>query len=343
MSLILQNCRDEVRRDDDNEKISILIPAYNVESYIVRCLDSATKQLYENTEIVIIDDGSSDRTPQMIKEYINNNNNIRIYYEKHQGLSIIRNLLLEKASGDYLFFLDADDFLAPDALQILYDTAVKYQAEIVQCEMEDTSGDEISDHSDRGVTVYTRMEALRAYNRTGEGPRCMSAGKLYKKSIFDHIRYPEDGRTQEDEYVAFLALDACQRFVAVHRKLYGYFHNPNSIMRGKFSLDEYAAVEALQNSLKFFEEREIPEQVSRIRFRYLTILRCLYRKTLENFPQETGRLSWLREEYHRHLPLMLQELELPEEIRQEFTGWEHDPEKWGGINYWHYVAHKVLP
>ena len=171
----------------------------------------------------------------------------------------------------------------------------------------------------------------------------MSAGKLYKKSIFDHIRYPEDGRTQEDEYVAFLALDACQRFVAVHRKLYGYFHNPNSIMRGKFSLDEYAAVEALQNSLKFFEERKIPEQVSRIRFRYLTILRCLYRKTLENFPQETGRLSWLKEEYHRHLPLMLQELKLPEEIRQEFIGWEQDPEKWGGINYWHYVDRKVLP
>ena len=95
--------------------------------------------------------------------------------------------------------------------------------------------------------------------------------------------------------------------------------------------------------MKFFEERKIPEQVSRIRFRYLTILRCLYRKTLKNFPQETGRLSWLREEYHRHLPLMLQELKLPEEIRQEFIGWEQDPEKWGGINYWHYVDRKVLP
>lgn len=325
------------------EKISVLIPSYQVEPFISRCLDSVISQTYPNLEILVVDDGSSDGTVDVLRSYAANDDRIRVWQEVHRGVSIVRNQLLKEASGDYLFFLDADDFLAPDALQILYDTAVKYQAEIVQCEMEDTSGDEISDHSDRGVTVYTRMEALRAYNRTGEGPRCMSAGKLYKKSIFDHIRYPEDGRTQEDEYVAFLALDACQRFVAVHRKLYGYFHNPNSIMRGKFSLDEYAAVEALQNSLKFFEEREIPEQVSRIRFRYLTILRCLYRKTLENFPQETGRLSWLREEYHRHLPLMLQELELPEEIRQEFTGWEHDPEKWGGINYWHYVAHKVLP
>ncbi len=325
------------------EKISVLIPSYQVEPFISRCLDSVISQTYPNLEILVVDDGSSDGTFGVLETYAANDDRIRVWREVHRGVSIVRNQLLEEASGDYLFFLDADDFLTPDALQILYDTAVKYQAEIVQCEMEDTSGDEISDHSDRGVTVYTRMEALRAYNRTGEGPRCMSAGKLYKKSIFDHIRYPEDGRTQEDEYVAFLALDVCQRFVAVHRKLYGYFHNPNSIMRRKFSLDEYAAVEALQNSLKFFEERKIPEQVSRIRFRYLTILRCLYRKTLENFPQETGRLSWLKEEYHRHLPLMLQELKLPEEIRQEFIGWEQDPEKWGGINYWYYVDRKVLP
>lgn len=326
-----------------NEKISILIPAFNVESYISRCLDSVIKQSYVNTEIILIDDGSGDRTPQIAEEYGKENSNLRIYLEKHRGVSIIRNLLLERASGDYLFFLDADDFLSPDALQILYDTAVKYQAEIVQCEMEDTSGDEISDHSDRGVTVYTRQEALRAYNRTEEGPRCMSAGKLYKKTVFDNIRYPEDGRTQEDEYVAFLALDVCQRFAAVHQKLYGYYHNPDSIMRRKFSLEEYAAVEALQNSLKFFEDRQIPEQVSRIRFRYLTILRCLYQKTLQNYPQETGRLSWLREEYHRHLPLMLQELELSEEIRREFIGWEQDPETWGGRNYWHYVDKQLLP
>ena len=309
-------------KNSRKEKISVLIPSYQVESFISRCLDSVISQTYPNLEILVVDDGSSDGTVDVLKRYAAKDDRIRVWQEVHRGVSIVRNQLLKEASGEYLFFLDADDFLTPDALQILYDTAVKYQAEIVQCEMEDTSGDEISDHSDRGVTVYTRMEALRAYNRTEEGPRCMSAGKLYKKSIFDHIRYPEDGRTQEDEYVAFLALDVCQRFVAVHRKLYGYFHNPNSIMRRKFSLDEYAAVEALQNSLKFFEERKIPEQVSRIRFRYLTILRCLYRKTLKNFPQETGRLSWLREEYHRHLPLMLQELKLPEEIREAFIGWE---------------------
>ncbi len=330
-------------KNSRKEKISVLIPSYQVEPFISRCLDSVISQTYPNLEILVVDDGSSDGTVDVLRSYAANDDRIRVWQEVHRGVSIVRNQLLKEASGEYLFFLDADDFLTPDALQILYDTAVKYQAEIVQCEMEDTSGDEISDHSDRGVTVYTRMEALRAYNRTEEGPRCMSAGKLYKKSIFDHIRYPEDGRTQEDEYVAFLALDVCQRFVAVHRKMYGYFHNPNSIMRRKFSLDEYAAVEALQNSLKFFEERKIPEQVSRIRFRYLTILRCLYRKTLKNFPQETGRLSWLREEYHRHLPLMLQELKLPEEIRQEFIGWEQDPEKWGGINYWYYVDRKVLP
>ncbi len=330
-------------KNSRKEKISVLIPSYQVEPFISRCLDSVISQTYPNLEILVVDDGSSDGTVDVLRSYAANDDRIRVWQEVHRGVSIVRNQLLKEASGEYLFFLDADDFLTPDALQILYDTAVKYQAEIVQCEMEDTSGDEISDHSDRGVTVYTRMEALRAYNRTEEGPRCMSAGKLYKKSIFDHIRYPEDGRTQEDEYVAFLALDVCQRFVAVHRKLYGYFHNPNSIMRRKFSLDEYAAVEALQNSLKFFEERKIPEQVSRIRFRYLTILRCLYRKTLKNFPQETGRLSWLREEYHRHLPLMLPELKLPEEIRQEFIGWEQDPEKWGGINYWYYVDRKVLP
>lgn len=325
------------------DKISVLIPAYQVEKYLRRCLDSVVEQVYPNVEVIIINDGSFDQTEVIMNDYAEKYSWIRAITVEHMGLSTVRNRLLEESTGEYIFFLDADDFLDPEALQILYNVSQKYGAEIVQCEMESTSENTLYDTTDRGLQLYSREEALSAYNRTPEGPRCMSAGKLYKREVFDHVSYPNDGRTQEDEYVAFLVLDYCTYFVAVHRKLYGYFHNPESIMRGEFQLREYAAIEAMQNAIRFFEEHQITKQVGRVRFRYLTILRCLYVKTAEYFPEEKERMQMLMQEYQKHLPLVLEEVNLQEDVRNEFINWETEPIELGGINYWFYVENDLLP
>ena len=221
-------------------KISVLIPVYQAEQYLQRCLNSLLSQTYPQWEAILMNDGSTDNSTKIIDNYIREHPNIRTKTIPHTGLSEVRNLLIAENRNDYFFFLDADDFLAPEALEILYRTAITYDADIVQCRMDHrTEKDEITDQTDEGITVYTREEALRAYNRTINGPRCMSAGKLYHKDVFNGIEYPHDGRTNEDEYVAYRLIDQCKRFVIVQRKLYGYYFNTSSIMRSPFNLTRY--------------------------------------------------------------------------------------------------------
>lgn len=106
--------------------ISVLIPVYEVEEYLDRCVQSVLAQTYENFEVVMVDDGSKDRSAEIASRYAEEYENIRLVRSEHAGVSHARNLLLENAKGEYVFFLDSDDFIDPETLQMLYDLAVKY-------------------------------------------------------------------------------------------------------------------------------------------------------------------------------------------------------------------------
>ena len=325
-------------------KISVLIPVYQAEQYLQRCLNSLLSQTYPQWEAILMNDGSTDNSTKIIDNYIREHPNIRTKTIPHIGLSEVRNLLIAENVNDYFFFLDADDFLAPEALEILYRTAITYDADIVQCRMDHrTEKDEITDQTDEGITVYTREEALRAYNRTINGPRCMSAGKLYHKDVFNGIEYPHDGRTNEDEYVAYRLIDQCKRFVIVQRKLYGYYFNTSSIMRSPFNLTRYDALPPLLDSIEFFRRKKIFSQVYRIEFRYLIVIQGLYQNTMQSFPEETERLAKLKEEYSRVLPDVIDNLELPSDVREPLIAWEKDPMGVKTHGYWYYVANELLP
>ena len=324
-------------------KISILIPTYNVEKYLKKCLDSALAQTYSNYEVVIVDDGSTDNTINIIEKYAKCFPCISYKSIKHAGVSVARNHLLSENRGDYLFFLDADDYILPDTLQILYDTAVQFHAEIVQCEMEMTSKCCIEEEPCNGVMVLTREEALRAYNRTLQGPRCMVWGKLYKRDMFENISFPEDGRPFEDEYTAFLLLNNCNVFVAVHKIMYAYYSNPESIMRKTFNLDRYYVLQAVQNSICFFWNLKMMKQVYRIQFRYLTLLRMLYTETAKELPHEKCLMEKLMREYKELLPEVLANLKLPDMLVDDFKTWPNNPLTIDSYNYWEYVRGGVLP
>ncbi|MDF2943596.1 MAG: hypothetical protein K0S01_2454 [Herbinix sp.] len=324
-------------------KISVLIPAYQSENYLCRCLESILIQTYPNVEIVIVDDGSTDRTLDIIREYACCYSNIHYKSVKKSGVSIVRNILIAESTGDYLFFLDSDDFIAKNALQVLYQVSKEHEADIVQCEMEFTSEDTLFDMTDKGRIIYTKEEALRAYNRTSEGPKCMMIAKLCKRNVFNGITFPNNVQTQEDEYVAFLLINNCTTFVTVRQKLYAYYNNPGSIMRRSFDLFQYEVLPAVQNSIVFYQEHNMPEQVSRISFRYLTLLRFLYTETSKSFPEEIQRMQKLLDEYEKTLPFVLENLKLPDKVKQEFQNWGAEPLSVESHNYWEYVVEEVLP
>jgi glycosyltransferase involved in cell wall biosynthesis len=325
-------------------EIGVLIPVYLAEKYLERCLNSLIRQSFTSWEAILINDGSIDNSISIMLDYAKKDTRFRVIKISHTGLSEVRNLLITENKNDYFFFLDADDFLAPEALEILYRTAITYDADIVQCRMDHrTEKDEITDQTDEGITVYTREEALRAYNRTINGPRCMSAGKLYHKDVFKGIEYPHDGRTNEDEYVAFRLIDQCKRFVIVQRKLYAYWFNRNSIMRGPFNISHYDVLPAIIDSIYFYRQKGILSQVYRIEFRYLIVIQGLYQNTMKSFPEETERLVKLKEEYSRVLPDVIDNLELPSDVREPLIAWEKDPMGVKTHGYWYYVANELLP
>ena len=183
----------------DMPKVSVIVPMYNPGQMIQRGLNSLRNQTLRDIEIILVDDCSDESTLTEAKAAASEETRIRVLKtEVNSGPGIARNIGIDNAVGEYLAFMDADDFLAPECLEILYDTAQKYQADIAQCQMDHrTSKDSITDTTDGGIDVYTREEALLAYNRTIDGPRCMSAGKLYRREVFKGIEYPHDGRTNE--------------------------------------------------------------------------------------------------------------------------------------------------
>ena len=113
-----------------NNKISIIVPVYNAEDYLKRCLDSLINQTYKNIEIIIIDDSSTDNSKEIIKKYASKDNRIRTFFsEINQGVSKSRNIGLKSFFGDYVLFMDSDDYLKDDALEIMLDRSIKYNAD----------------------------------------------------------------------------------------------------------------------------------------------------------------------------------------------------------------------
>ncbi len=113
--------------------ISIIIPAYNIENYIVRCLDSLLNQTYKNLEVIVVDDGSSDNTGKIIDDYASKYENIKVIHKKNAGVSAARNSGIDVANGDYIGFVDGDDTVDKEMFEVLIDNAIKYDADISHC------------------------------------------------------------------------------------------------------------------------------------------------------------------------------------------------------------------
>lgn len=114
----------------ENKKISIIIPVYKVENYLERCVESVLNQTHQNLEIILVDDGSPDRCGKMCDLYSQKDNRIKVIHKENGGLSDARNVALDIATGDYIGFVDSDDYVEEDMFKTLYQLAEKYQADI---------------------------------------------------------------------------------------------------------------------------------------------------------------------------------------------------------------------
>lgn len=219
--------------------ISVIVPVYNGQEYLANCIKSIEAQDYPALEIIIINDGSTDETGKVCDSLTEQFKNIQVITMQDEGVSAARNAGMERASGEYLMFVDADDVLHPKAISLLYDTLVKTGSDISGCgffvwsdrkEQEKGLKQEIEEAED--TRIYSREEFLKE-GILGGDTRCW--GKLYKKALVSGCTFQRGLTIGEDMLFLLDTLSSAEKLALVSFPGYGYFQNPKGAMKRKFS------------------------------------------------------------------------------------------------------------
>lgn len=179
--------------------ISIIIPVYGVEKYIAQCLESVISQTYKNLEIIVVNDGTKDRSAEIAKDYAAKDSRIKVYDFKNGGLSVARNRGLEIATGDYISYIDSDDWLDKKMYETLLDAAMKNDADMVKCGIIETNGITEEKLAFSDIKIISN-EQNRAFENYFNGMLWTLAWNgLYKKELAKKVKFP-DNVVHEDNY-----------------------------------------------------------------------------------------------------------------------------------------------
>lgn len=233
-----------------DELISVLVPAYNAEKFLAKCIDSILAQTYKNLEIIIVNDGSKDRTGEICDAYAARHSQIKVFHQDNGGVSKARNKALDSALGKYICFVDSDDCIHPMYCELLYNMLKKENADISQVGYlkfdQDTPVGKV-------ITEYTVCDKYYPLEQmTVDYTWVVPWGKLYRREIFDGIRYPADVN-HEDEFIAHKLYYNISRLVYSKSTLYYYYIHENSIMHRQYSPSRLSVLRALKERLAFYE------------------------------------------------------------------------------------------
>lgn len=233
--------------------ISIIIPIYNVEEYLERCIDSVVNQTYKNLEIILVDDGSPDQCGSICDTWALKDKRIKVIHKKNGGLSDARNAGLNLATGEFIAFVDSDDVVERQFVRYLIDTVCEENADIVECGVQKFCTDiEFPAETKGKVTSFSRTEALRELIFDG-AIRQHVWNKLYRKSVIADIRFPV-GKLNEDEFWTYKIVGRAEKICRIENELYGYFQREGSIMGTRYSVRRLDALEAKAERLEYMSE-----------------------------------------------------------------------------------------
>ena len=225
--------------------LSIIVPVYDVERYLPKCIDSILAQTFMDFELILVEDGSPDNCPALCDAAAEKDARIRVIHQKNGGLSAARNAGLDAARGEWIGFVDSDDYIAPEMYEVLYKAVQSTGADLALCdyaEVDETGAPCQSMHIRLEKKDFTGRDLLKNATDSTIQP---AWNKLYRRAIFVQLRYPE-GKLNED---LFLIPEVClqiQKAVVVPKALYYYVQRGGSIMSGNKTLRRFDAAEAAQ-------------------------------------------------------------------------------------------------
>ena len=226
------------------EKISVLVPVYNAEKYIEKCIKSIINQTYKNIEIILIDDESKDDSLNIMKKMQKQDDRIKIISIKNQGVADARNKALENSTGTFVTFVDSDDTIDNDYLEVLYSNLEKYNADIavINCKnvIEETGKVLHKDFGIKKIKEYNNVEAVKDlfyYNFLRHSPW----GKLYKKKVWENIKFPL-GKNYEDLAIIYKTFLNANRIIYIPEEKYNYLIREGSIVHNEIRKTDVQAI-----------------------------------------------------------------------------------------------------
>ena len=216
------------------EKISVIVPVYNVEQYLERCVDSIINQTYTNLEIILVNDGSTDNSGKLCDELAKKDERIRVIHKENGGLSDARNRGIDEAESDLVGFIDSDDYIDSDMYEVLLKNLNNTDADLSMCALYDVYNNTPEAQVTNKETWELSSEQAIKMVMEAKILSVTAVNKLYRKSLFSDLKF-EVGKIAEDAFIMVKLLDKCKKIVATNEKKYYYVHRENSITTQKFS------------------------------------------------------------------------------------------------------------
>lgn len=243
-----------VKENAENVEISVIVPVYNVENYLSECVDSILNQTFKDFELILVDDGSKDGSGKICDGYAAKDIRVKVLHKPNGGLSDARNTGMEVMKGQYVTFIDSDDIVSYDYLRSMYEAAVRYKADIVQCGFCRDREKLLDQAADQECAVIEGRKILRDYLRF-RVPNVLACAKLIKADLLENVRFPL-GIIDEDNYTTYKLMARANTFVSVDAPLYYYRVNPDSITQITFHSKRLGIFNCVDEIRKYLGKKE---------------------------------------------------------------------------------------
>lgn len=259
-----------------NYNISIIVPIYNVEKYLEECIESIINQTYTDFEVILVNDGSKDKSGEICDRYSNIDKRVKVIHKENGGLSDARNIGIKHSSGDFIMFVDGDDIIDKRMCETLYCLCINNKADMASCairefrELSDIDNDEISN---KNIKIYENNIIQANYN--GDLNDISACNKIYKSNMFKEVLFPK-GRIYEDVSIMYKLYLRCNILVETNEELYYYRRGHESITtNNEFNPKRFDIVPMYEEQYR--ELNRISSDIGQIIKRdYLINLRCIF-------------------------------------------------------------------
>lgn len=268
--------------------VSIIVPVYNVEKYIHGCITSILTQTYENLQVILVDDGTPDNSGKICDEFAEKDKRVLVIHKENGGLSSARNAGLDVAYGEYVMFIDSDDYIVDNAVEILVEACERYNTDFVQFDtIHTTEPKYIKQHASEDYNIEIIADLRQMYWKMYKtlGPGVSACTKLHKRELFNDLRFKE-GIIHEDDYFTLFALQKAKTGLYLDAKLYYYIVHENSILTSQFSKKKLDALYVLECRIKEFETLGFADLIRYAKEQYFSKLASFWCMAIEAQEEE---------------------------------------------------------